>query len=98
MPDHDRCLAGASAAVTGGGNGIGRAIVLHLARAGARVAVGDIDADAAEAVAREVGGDSAFACKLDVADRDSFTTFLEAAEARHGPLDVMVNNAGVDWI
>jgi NAD(P)-dependent dehydrogenase (short-subunit alcohol dehydrogenase family) len=92
-----RSLAGSSAAVTGGGNGIGRAIVLHLARAGARVAVGDIDVAAAEAVAREAGSD-AFGAELDIADRDAFASFLDMAEERHGPLDVMVNNAGVDWI
>jgi NAD(P)-dependent dehydrogenase (short-subunit alcohol dehydrogenase family) len=90
-------LAGKSAAVTGGGDGIGKAIAIHLARAGARVAVGDIDLEAAEQVAREIG-DNAFAVRLDIADRDSFAAFLDAAEERHGPLDVMVNNAGVDWI
>jgi NAD(P)-dependent dehydrogenase (short-subunit alcohol dehydrogenase family) len=92
-----RSLANASAAVTGGGNGIGRAIVLHLARAGARVAVGDVDLAAAEAVAREAGGET-FAAALDIADRDGFASFLDMAEERHGPLDVMVNNAGVDWV
>jgi NAD(P)-dependent dehydrogenase (short-subunit alcohol dehydrogenase family) len=85
-------LAGASAAVTGGGSGIGRAIALHLARAGARVAVGDVDV-----VAAETGGD-AFAVALDIADRHQFAAFLDTAEQRHGPLRVMVNNAGVDWV
>ena len=93
MPD----LAGASAAVTGGGHGIGRAIAVRLAGAGARVAVGDRDLPAAEEVAREIG-DGAFAVELDIADRDSFAAFLDAAEERHGPLDLMVNNAGIDWI
>jgi NAD(P)-dependent dehydrogenase (short-subunit alcohol dehydrogenase family) len=90
-------LAGASAAVTGGGHGIGRAIAVRLAGAGARVAVGDRDLPAAEEVAREIG-DGAFAVELDIADRDSFAAFLDAAEERHGPLDVVVNNAGIDWI
>jgi NAD(P)-dependent dehydrogenase (short-subunit alcohol dehydrogenase family) len=90
-------LAGAAVAVTGGGNGIGRAIALHMARAGARVAIGDIDVAAAEAVAQEIGGD-AFAVALDVADREQFAAFLDAAEERHGPLRIMVNNAGVDWV
>jgi NAD(P)-dependent dehydrogenase (short-subunit alcohol dehydrogenase family) len=93
----DQFLAGASAAVTGAGHGIGRAIALHLAAAGARVAVGDVDADAAEAVAGEIG-DQAFATALDVADPEGFAAFLDAAEERHGPLDLMVNNAGIDWI
>ena len=93
-----RSLQGASAAVTGGGNGIGRAIALHLARAGARVAVGDVDAAAAEAVAREIGEQNAFSAALDVTDRSQFTGFLDQAEQRPGPLTVMVNNAGVDWV
>ena len=96
MPDQ-RFLAGASAAVTGGGHGIGRAIAVQLARAGARVAVGDIDLAAAESVAGEIG-DDAFAAELDVADPVQFDAFVEAAVQRHGPLRVMVNNAGVDWV
>ena len=90
-------LQGAAVAVTGGGNGIGRAIALHMARAGARVAIGDIDVAAAEAVAQQIGGD-ALAVALDVADREQFAAFLDAAEERHGPLRIMVNNAGVDWV
>jgi NAD(P)-dependent dehydrogenase (short-subunit alcohol dehydrogenase family) len=64
-------LAGASAVVTGGGSGIGRAIALRLARAGARVTVGDVDVAAAETVATEAGGD-AFAVVLDIADPRQF--------------------------
>src|SRR4051794_25836800 len=96
MPN-DRFLDGVSAAVTGAGNGIGRAIARKLAAAGARVALADIDGDAAEAVAAEIG-DAAFATALDVADRESFAAFLDDAEQRHGPLAVMVNNAGIDWV
>jgi NAD(P)-dependent dehydrogenase (short-subunit alcohol dehydrogenase family) len=92
-----RFLEGRSAAVTGGGQGIGRAIALHLAQAGARVAIGDLDLPAAETVAGQIG-DSAFAADLDITDKGRFTAFLDAAEERHGPLQVMVNSAGVDWI
>jgi NAD(P)-dependent dehydrogenase (short-subunit alcohol dehydrogenase family) len=92
-----RSLSGASAAVTGAGRGIGRAIALDLALAGARVAVGDVDVDAAEGVAREIGS-GAFAFALDVTDPDGFRAFLDEAERRHGPLALLVNSAGVDWI
>ena len=90
-------LAGAAAAITGGANGIGLAIARQLSWAGARVAIGDIDAEAAEAAARSIGGD-AIGLHLDVSDEESFAGFLDAAEDRHGPLDLLVNNAGVDWM
>jgi short-subunit dehydrogenase len=61
------------------------------------VAIGDVDLAAAEDVAGEIG-DAAFAMSLDIADRNNFAAFLDAAEERHGPLAVMVNNAGIDWI
>jgi NAD(P)-dependent dehydrogenase (short-subunit alcohol dehydrogenase family) len=95
--EQPRFLSGTSAAVTGGGRGIGRAIALRLAGAGARVAIGDVDLPAAEGVAQEIGTD-AFAFSLDVTDRAQFDAFLAAAEERHGPLRVVVNNAGVDWV
>jgi short-subunit dehydrogenase len=87
-------LAGASVALTGGARGIGRATARDLAAAGAKVALGDLDAEAAEEVAHELGGD-ALAVQLDVADRASFAAFIERAEAANGPLDVLVSNAGV---
>ncbi len=61
------------------------------------MAVGDVDMAAAEAVAAEAGAD-AFAVALDIADPHQFAAFLDSAEQRHGPLRVMVNNAGVDWV
>jgi NAD(P)-dependent dehydrogenase (short-subunit alcohol dehydrogenase family) len=90
-------LAGASVAVTGAAGGIGRAIAAHFAHAGAKVALGDLDGAAAQRVAAEVGHD-AIGVQLDVTDEASFTAFLDAAEHAHGPLDVLVNNAGVDWM
>ena len=86
-----------SVAVTGGAHGIGRAIARQFAGAGARVALGDLDGEAAQRLADELGG-GAISVALDVTDRDAFVAFLDAAEQSHGPLEVMVNNAGVDWV
>jgi NAD(P)-dependent dehydrogenase (short-subunit alcohol dehydrogenase family) len=86
-----------SAAVTGGAHGIGRAIARQFAGAGARVAIGDLDGEVAQRLADELGG-GAIGVALDVSDRDAFVAFLDAAEQSHGPLQVMVNNAGVDWV
>ena len=90
-------LAGVSVAVTGAGRGIGRAIAVRLASAGARVTIGDIDHDTAKAVADGLG-DAAIAVALDVTQPEQFAAFLDAAEQHHGSLGVLVNNAGVDWI
>jgi NAD(P)-dependent dehydrogenase (short-subunit alcohol dehydrogenase family) len=90
-------LHGKACAVTGGANGIGRAIASALAAAGARVAIGDIDEAAARREAESIGG-GAIGLALDVSDEVSFTSFLDAAAKEHGPLDLLVNNAGVDWM
>lgn len=75
-------------AVTGGARGIGLATARAFASAGARVIIGDIDGDAAGAVAAEIG---ASALHLDVRDAESFAAFFAVA----GTPDVLVNNAGV---
>jgi len=81
-------------AVTGGARGIGRATAHAFAARGARVAIGDLDAVAAGTVAAELGP-GARAYRLDVTDPESFAEFLDKAEADLGPVDVLVNNAGV---
>lgn len=81
-------------AVTGGARGIGRATAEAVIAAGARVAIGDLDREAAEATAEELG-DNAVGLRLDVTDRDSFEAFWDAAVGRLGPIDVLVNNAGL---
>ena len=82
-------LEGKTALVTGGSRGIGRAIALELARAGASVVVGyRSGAEEAEAVASEAGGR---AVQADVGDPDEAKRLVEEA----GDLDVLVNNAGV---
>jgi NAD(P)-dependent dehydrogenase (short-subunit alcohol dehydrogenase family) len=84
------------AVVTGAGSGIGRALALDLARAGARVEVSDLVSDAAEetaARARELGA-WAKATTLDVADAEAVARYAEAVEAEHGRVDLVINNAG----
>ncbi|MBN6038332.1 SDR family oxidoreductase [Amycolatopsis sp. 195334CR] len=85
-------LRGATVAITGGAQGIGRATAAAFAARGARVAIGDLDLDLARRTAADLG---ASAHPLDVADPDSFRTFLDQAETEHGPLAVLVNNAGI---
>lgn len=88
MPD----LAGRVVAITGGARGIGLATARAFAAAGARVALGDVDASLAGVAAASLGG---LAAPLDVRDPASFAACLKAVEAELGPLDVLVNNAGV---
>jgi NADP-dependent 3-hydroxy acid dehydrogenase YdfG len=94
MAKQPRILAGETAAITGAARGIGRATAAAFMGQGMRVAVGDIDLKAARATAAELGP-SAVALELDVTDRDSFRAFLDGAEEQLGPLDVLVNNAGI---
>jgi NAD(P)-dependent dehydrogenase (short-subunit alcohol dehydrogenase family) len=94
MAKQPRSLHGKVAVVTGGGRGIGKALALALASEGCRVAIGDVDAASAEAAAAELGGD-AIGLALDVTDRPGFTAFLDEVERRLGPIDVLVNNAGI---
>ncbi|WP_418063597.1 SDR family oxidoreductase [Pimelobacter simplex] len=85
-------LTGAHVALTGGARGIGRATVEAFLARGAKVSFGDLDLDTARATAAATG---ASAHLLDVADRASYDAFVDAAEAEHGPVDVLVNNAGI---
>lgn len=85
-------IAGRVVAVTGGARGIGREIARQLAAAGAHVAIGDRGGDAAQLPGTVRGFD------LDVTDSASFRSFLTAVESSWGPLDVLVNNAGVMWV
>lgn len=80
-------------AITGGGRGIGRAIATRLAADGMRVAIGDIDAEAATAAAAAIPG--ALGLALDVTDAASFDAFLNEVEHTLGALDILVNNAGI---
>lgn len=90
-------LAGKVAVVTGGGSGIGRGIVLAMAREGADVAIPDIQVANAEKVAGEVQalGRRAVAMRTDVTKAAEVRAALEATRAALGRIDALVNNAGM---
>src|SRR5438445_6145357 len=94
MAKQPRSLAGDTAAITGGARGIGRATAEAFLRQGMRVAIGDVDVETARSTAAELGP-SAVALELDVTDRASFGAFLDEAERQLGPVEVLVNNAGI---
>ncbi|WP_457949638.1 SDR family oxidoreductase [Pseudarthrobacter sp. alpha12b] len=86
-------LSGATLLVTGGGSGLGRRVALGAARRGSRVVIWDMDAERGAAVRDEIraAGGRAEAQTVDVTDREG----VKAAAAEAGPVDVLVNNAGV---
>lgn len=93
-------LEGKAAAITGAGSGMGKAIALAYAREGAKVVVADINLDAAQAVAAEIGagGREATAVQIDVRDQAQAQAIVDAAVQSFGGLDILVNNAGVGRI
>ena len=94
-----RSVAGRVVIVTGAASGMGRATARLFADEGARVACLDRDADAVLAVAREIadvhGPDAAVAWTLDLARPEDIPTIVEEIRERLGPIDVLVNNAGI---
>lgn len=86
-------LEGLHAAVTGGGSGIGAAIAQALAREGARLTLVGRRREALEATASGLPG--AFVAQADVTDRAEVERALAAARAAHGPVAILVNNAGI---
>jgi rhamnulose-1-phosphate aldolase/alcohol dehydrogenase len=91
-----KALATRVALVTGAGSGIGRAIAHRLAAEGACVVVADLDADAANTVARELGSaDVAVPVIVDVTDEDRIRAAFDAAVLAFGGVDLVVNNAGL---
>ena len=93
----DLVLAGKAAIVTGGARGLGFAFAQGLARAGARVAIADIEAEAAADAARTLAADgaAAIAAPVDVADEASVEAMVNRVVAGFGAVDILVNNAGI---
>jgi NAD(P)-dependent dehydrogenase (short-subunit alcohol dehydrogenase family) len=87
-------LSGKVAIVTGGASGIGRQSVATFLDEGARVVIADINEDAGEAYARELGKDAAF-CRTDVSSAADVERLVAFAISHFGDLDVMFNNAGI---
>jgi NADP-dependent 3-hydroxy acid dehydrogenase YdfG len=94
MARASRDLDGCVVAITGGARGIGRATAQACVRAGMRVAIGDLDVVAARRTADEIGHGT-IAVELDVCNRSSMRRFLDVTEERLGPLDALINNAGI---
>jgi NADP-dependent 3-hydroxy acid dehydrogenase YdfG len=96
MAKQPRILAGQTVAITGAARGIGRATAQALLGQGMKVVIGDLDVESAREAAAQLGApERVVALPLDVTDRDSYAAFLDGAEERFGPLDVLVNNAGI---
>lgn len=89
-------MRGKVVAITGGARGIGLATVKLLLSKGAKVGAGDLELDALESAFAELpSGSQTATFELDVSDRESFAEFLEGVEAELGPVDILINNAGV---
>ncbi|HEY2659769.1 MAG TPA: SDR family oxidoreductase [Caulobacteraceae bacterium] len=96
MKATDILLTDKVAIVTGGGGGIGRAIALSLAEAGADIVIGDIAPERCEEVAQQVRqrGRRALPVPLDVMDTGQVNAMIAKADAEFGRIDILVNNAG----
>ena len=87
-------LNGHVAIVTGGAQGIGQAVVERFAASGATVEIWDLDGDLAQETAASIG-DSVHARSVDVTDAEAVARAAKACEAAHGPIDILVANAGI---
>lgn len=90
-------LSGKTAIVTGGGGGLGTAICKRLAEEGCRIGVFDLNLDAAQETAAEIGK-AACAFSVDISDLDAVKSAVAASEEKLGPTDILVNNAGWDQV
>ena len=94
---HTEHFSGKVVVITGGAKGLGRGLTEALARAGAKVVVGDIDLAAAETLCSGLSGEglTSSAVHVDVTDAASVERLVAAAVASHGRIDYMINNAGI---
>jgi len=91
-------LEGKSAIITGAASGIGKDIALVFAREGARVAIADLNKDAADATAREIGGGRALGVAMDVTDEKAVNDGVAAVVKAFGGVDILVSNAGIQIV
>jgi NADP-dependent 3-hydroxy acid dehydrogenase YdfG len=94
MAKQPKALTGQVAAITGAARGIGRATAEAFVRQGMKVAIGDLDVAEAQRTADALGAGT-IAVELNVTDKASLRRFLDETESRLGPIDVLVNNAGI---
>ena len=94
MAKQSRIIVGQVAAITGGARGIGKETARALIREGVRVAIGDLDLETAKQTAEELGAGT-IALELNVTHRSSFERFVSDVEDQLGPLDILINNAGI---
>lgn len=98
FPPKPKCIENQVALVTGGGNGIGRAIAFRLAKEKCRLAIVDIDYEAAKKTAKDIAYQfkvSALAFKVDVSKHEEIAQLRNDVESALGSVDILVNNAGL---
>lgn len=90
-------LEGKNALITGAAQGIGKSIALGMAKAGANVAIADVNIESAQTASREVSalGIKSMALQLDVSKQDNVASAFKSFSEEFGPLDILVNNAGI---
>lgn len=80
--------------ITGGAAGIGRATAEKFAKEGARVVICDVNVEAGQALAEQLGNDASF-YQVNVTNRQEVQTWIDEVAARYGRIDVLINNAGI---
>ena len=95
MPKPKRDFNDKTVVVTGAASGIGAALARRFNRAGAKLALLDIDAAGVNTLASELGGGRSLAIECDITDHDACRAAVDEARARFGGIDVLINNAGI---